>query len=477
MNKRTLFENEQMKAIVSIPGWAQEYMDGGTATDKVKSASEAYCYVPLVYRAVQLRMKSIMSVPYHLERNGADVNTGFPVQFEAFYPLGFREIIGMTEAAMLLSGGCIWKRRRNAGSTTRVVQWVNPNITEVQYAGGEVDFIIDGKEHLTIDDVIYFRKFNPLDDVGFGVGSGMAGLPSAKLLHYMNLFAGQFFEHGAMPQVILGVPNGTSIDETKRLEGWFKQRAQGIRNAFKALAIRTGDGGVTPTTLTPEMKSLALTELYEQSKQQVAQAFEIPQTLLEDAANFATAEEHRITFWHDVVRPEGELLQEIINQQLLSQYGYTLVFDFDQMDQFQEDEEQRSAAFFNYVHSRAVPPSVAAEMLGLELPNDVEYAELDEWYREQTIIKPQILGQTGNQQQIEPEVDSPRKAYIEEVRKWRTRALKRIKAGKDGVGERSFESDIIPQILIDSTEAQLEGASEVKARFIFDALETWEGYP
>jgi HK97 family phage portal protein len=365
---------------------------------------------------------------------------------------------------------------------TRAVQWINPNITQVNYAGaGEVEFIIDGKETLGIDDLVYFRRFSPLDDVGFGVGAAEAALSSAKLLFYLNEFSGTFFEHGAMPAVLLGIPQGTSNDERDRLEGWFKRAASGFRNAWKALAVKTGPDGISPTVLTPDMAKMAMPELYEQAKQQIAQAFEIPQTMLEDAANYATAGEHRQQFWHDTIRPEGEYLQEVINDQLLRPMGYEVVFDFDQMDQFQVDEEERATAFFNYVNSRAVPPSVAAEMLGLELPENIEYASLDEWYREQTIERPLALQQTAGigvveEQEALPE-ETPRKAFEDEVQVWRRRVLKRLKAGKPANGERDFYSDIIPEVLIETVQAQLEQADEAKANLIFDNLIGWEGYP
>jgi hypothetical protein len=198
--------------------------------------------------------------------------------------------------------------------------------------------------------------------------------------------------------------------------------------------------------------------------------------MLEDAANYATAAEHRVAFWNDTVRPDGEFIRETINEQLMNKTGLSLVFDWDTMDQFQEDEEQRSAAFFNYVNSKAVPPSLAAEMLGLELPADVEYQILDEWYREQTVIKPMLLGDTTAETD-EEEQDNPRKAYLAELSTWRTHVLNRIKRGKSAVGERSFESEVIPSLLIHATEAQLQDADETKARRIFTTLEQWEGYP
>ena len=68
----------------------------------------------------------------------------------------------------------------------------------------------------------------------------------------------------------------------------------------------SGAGGkVTPQTLTPPPKDLEMKELNNQARHNVAMAFGIPQTMLEDAANYATAGEHRLSFWQDTVRPAG----------------------------------------------------------------------------------------------------------------------------------------------------------------------------
>lgn len=463
MNK-FIESDDALKAIVSIPGWAQAMEDGAGGT--MQSAADAYCYVPLIYRAVNLRTKALQSVPYHLEKNGKPLETEkWPFDFQGYYPETFRSMVTMTESSLLLSGGNIWKKR-SSQVRLKMVQWINPKSTEVTDKGGAPDFVIDGKEHLTIDDVVYFRKFNPLNDVGFGIGAGMAALTSSKLQFYLNAFAQQFFEHGAMPVVILGVPTGTATEEVKRLERWFKNATAGIGRAFRAIGLRTGDGGIKPTTLTPEIKSLAMPELYDQAKQQIAQAFEIPQTMLEDAANYATASEHRLSFWHDTVRPEGDFIADVINNQLLNEYGMELKFDWDTMDQFQQDEKEMADAFAAYMATGAFPPSLVASMLGLELPEEGDTSILDQWYNDHF--------QSQSPLDNEPvDIDE----FKAEIRKWQSYVLKRVKRGRDAVGDRSFESDIIPSVLIAATEEQLKGKDAQGIRMIFKSLEGWKGYP
>ena len=471
MKNKILTENDQYKAIISVPGWVEWLESGGGK--KVIDAPSAYLYVPLVRRAVNLRVNSIKSAPWHLEKGGKILEDGkWPVDFQSIRKETFSSAIGKTEAALSMTGVCLWKKRNDLTTKTRAVQLLNPTVCVPDFDEDTqmLSYVYKGVERLSLDDVVEFVRYNPTSDVELGGSEGQAALAQAKLMYFMGEFAGAFFEHGAMPTTIVGVPQGTSLDERDRLETWFQRRMQGIKNAWKALAVRTGDGGVTVTTLTQNIKDMATPELYEQAVKSVADAFEIPHSLLDDAANYATAQENRTMFWHDVMRPEGDSLADTINDQLLEQYGYKLVFDWDTMDQFQEDEQERGTAYNLYVQAK-MPPSIAAEMLGLELPADRTYQELDEWYMKEVEANRAAYAPNGD------EVQDDDQQFEEEVAKWRRRVLKRLKSGKSANAERSFESEIIPALLIASIEAQLDGADEKRANMIFDNVKEWKGYP
>ena len=75
---------------------------------------------------------------------------------------------------------------------------------------------------------------------------------------------------------------------------------------------------------------------------------------------------------------------------------YHFEFRPEEMSLYQTDENQRAAAFKVYVDA-GIKQSVAAEMLGLDLPEGIEYADLDP---EEKPIPPALLPFTGQQNNV-----------------------------------------------------------------------------
>jgi len=98
--------------------------------------------------------------------------------------------------------------------------------------------------------------------------------------------------------------------------------------------------------------------------------------LLANAANYATAQADRRNFYELTIIPEADLVARTINEQLLTAMGLALVFRPEAMSIFQADEAQRASAFSSYT-SGGLKPSIAAQLLGITLPEGVEYADLD----------------------------------------------------------------------------------------------------
>ena len=173
-------------------------------------------------------------------------------------------------------------------------------------------------------------------------------------------------------------------------------------------------------------------DLHKQAVSNVALAFGIPETMISDAANYATAKEHRMSFWQDTIRPRGNKIATTINRQLLDAFGLRLEFGFDELDIFQEDEERRSQAYWNYTQA-GMKPSVAAQILGIDLPTGMEYSELD--------------AEIAN---VNPEIDPMeegrgRKNITSELKRWERFVLKRVKEGKKP--QREFYAELPAALL------------------------------
>ena len=271
-----------LKTVVLTP----EVLGGITHTsprNQVGSAEDSYAKVPLVFRASRIRCNSLLKIPFHLYRDDGTTEAEWPFD----YPL--RKLIWRTRAAGLLTGaGYVLKRSNRV--TVKEVQWLNPTTMRVEWDATNKRRIfyqtINGATFgpWTDEEVVYLPEFTLRDDVGPGDSPASVALNSARLSHYVTRMASTFFESGAMPVTLITSESGFGAD-SDRVESFFRRAMQGIANAYRVLALR--GQGVNIAHLQFPLKDLATPELRESARKDVALAFEIPVTLLDDDANYA----------------------------------------------------------------------------------------------------------------------------------------------------------------------------------------------
>ena len=445
------------KAISSIPGWSEELTG---ATDKISGTPQAYALVPIIYRAVRLRCDALSSVPVVIEQGGKAVD--WP--FKSVDPV---ELIWKTEASLLLNGAAYWLK---VGKGRRVssLQWLNPFTMTVKYANGILTYhqqIGSWSQDYGADEIVYIKEFNPSDDIGPGVSAASVALNDAGLMRYMSRFASAFFEGGAMPVVLLGIEGNPPDSEIKKVESFFKRAATSIRNAWRVLGVRAGM--IHPSILTPAIKDLVIPQLNDQARRAIAAAFGIPQTMLEDAANFATADAHEKQFWRGNVQPRGMLITGAANLQLWRAAGMEMSFNFESLDVFQQEESERSASLNIFIDFISKCPTYeiakeAAVNFGYELTDEL-LAAIKKWFSEKEKKAEDIQQDTATPSANDSGQDDNAQT-IAELRAWRRKAARQMKAGKQPGG---FDSEYIPASLSGAIEGQLE---EAKTRDAVDQI-------
>lgn len=442
------------KTITETPGWLNRLLGDGVPN----SNATLYKHVPYLFRLVQLRCDTLASVPVKIYDDEAHEE-----EVEWPYPTPIQQLLWKWEASALLSGAAYGEIVSNNSGYQKDVKYRNPFDMHVAYENG----IITIKQNSTGAswrnniytgeyEMVYLAEFDPSQDLLPGVGAGQAANVDAKLLYSLSKFPEMYFEGGAMPVTLLGIDT-TDKGEISRIEKWFKQSATMIKNAFRVLGIRAGS--ITPTTLTPPIKDLAMPEISDMAKENLCSAFGVPKTLMDsEAANYATASEDRKSFYEESIKPRTALYESVLNEQLLTKEGLWLEFSFEQMELFQEDENQRSEVL-NKLTTAGLPIELALEIAGYDLTEEqqemlnVHQTELDD----------------RMDQDDEPD------EMTEELGKWQRFAEKRISEGRE---LREFETDIIPDPLHGAISGALEAAKTVEdVKHIFDGIIAWEGYP
>lgn len=441
---------ETFKTITSVPGWVEMLTSDGVPD----SVATLYKRVPILFRAVQLRCDALASVPVNVYK-GEENETAWP------FPTRLSELIWKWEASCLLSGAAFGELVTNKSGYRKDIRYRNPFDMTVKYESGKINFR-QGSSGTTWNndlsagkyEMFYLPEFDPTQDVYPGTGSAMASTVDVKLLYALSKFPEMYFEGGAMPVTLLGIDT-TDPNEIDRVQNWFKRSATAIKNAFRVLGVRAGS--VKTEALTPPLKDMVFKEISDMSNNNIAVAFGIKQTMLfSEAANYATAQEDRLSFYEETIKPRARLFEDALNTQVLARDGLRLKFKFEELDIFQEDENDR-ADLLNKLTTAGLPIEVALELAGYEL-SDEQAAMLN-----------------THQGQLDERRDSGVEPQDEELRKWQKFAEKRVKEGKP---IREFETSRIDPALHGAISGALEGVKTVDdVRHLFDSVIAWRGYP
>ncbi len=178
-------------------------------------------------------------------------------------------------------------------------------------------------------------------------------------------------------------------------------------------------------------------------------AFGIPQTLLEDAANYATAAEHRRSFYQETVLPRAAWLEGILNEQLFYPLGLRFRFRPDLLEIFQQDEMAKAQALVALVQAGIMTTREARLQLGLEEPTEEGQAE--------GLAEAEAEEEMGETKSLPPDdADALRvKALLYDLRRWRDKA-RRADRENDQQAALEFKSDVIPPRLAGHIRATLE---------------------
>jgi HK97 family phage portal protein len=249
------------------------------------------------------------------------------------------------------------------------LQWLNP--TSVKAKTEKKEGIVAFEQRLggkvttfQPEEIIYHTLFNPTDDLGVGISPAKVALRAAGMAHNATQFVEQFFASGAIPAVVLTTDQMLPDEEIERVRSVWERLFGGVKRAWRTAVLREG---LKPQIIGSPLKDLVVTPLLQEARQQIAVAFGIPQTMLEDAANFATAREHKLSFYYETIFPECRLIAAGLNKQLFADLNLHFDFDYDSVEAVQQDEATKADALLKLFQAGVIDRNEAREQLGYEV--------------------------------------------------------------------------------------------------------------
>ena len=386
--------------------------------------------VGLLFRCVDIRADSMLTVPWRIYKGDKPVweYTDDEPPDELEWLADLPEFIRFTEMMFCIKPQVYWYKVRNQHEVPKGLQW---------FARSTMTPLWDNRDGLTgfkrrinqhdeetydLDEIVYLWKMNPLHETEVDTSPVEAALAAAKALYNVDLFISQFFERGAIKATLLTLAGNPPKQERERVKNWWGRVAQGVSNAFTAEAINAD--AVKPVVVGEGIKELSNTDLTGEKREDLVSTLGVPHhKLFSNSANFATAEIDMKNFYKDTILPEFRFIQKMVNKQLLVPAGYRLRHFENEMDIFQEDETGRAQSFSLYVNT-GMKHSIAAEMLGLELPEGVNYIDLDD---DEEPEEPEDDGDSGEESaESDTVVVTDDTELVAEQRRFRAWAKKRI---------------------------------------------------
>jgi hypothetical protein len=168
----------------------------------------------------------------------------------------------------------------------------------------------------------------------------------------------------------MNLPEGMDEAEFQRFRTDMKASASGgVINAFRMIFMRSPD--IKIEQLTPPLSSMQMPELYERVVTSVGMAYGVPRTMLEaSAANYATADSDRQSFWRETVIPRLSTYEYTLNTQVFAPLGWELKFEPEALDVMQTDESNRAGSLLQLVQA-GVPLRSAMTILGYDMVDDL----------------------------------------------------------------------------------------------------------
>lgn len=341
----------------------------------------AYHRVPWVRRCIQLRAAAVSAVPFEI------LSDGQPIA----WPLAgaLPHLLYLAESALCVYGSAYWLlvRRGRVLTDLRYLapQTIAPHYDAVNGITAYERRLAGKTLRLSPQDVVAF--FEPAPEVEIGPGKPLlaTALAAAGMSSSASEYIASFFARGAIAATLLTVEGNPPSEELRRLESWWKRALSGVRRAWETAAVRAS---VKPVQIgiTPNDK-LDLSAIWTIARQQIAVAFGIPQTMLEDAANYATAREHRASFYAETIIPRLLVHEAALNAQLFAPLDLTFRFRPDQLEIFQQEESSKAAAVVQLVQAGIISIDEARQQMGIvqERPlatralRDAMLADLRRW--------------------------------------------------------------------------------------------------
>ena len=451
-------------------GW--EIVTGpGSDRNRKMTADDYRAAVPWFFRGVEDRATTTEKVSFAIvDASGQDIDNSGTWQDELELFPKPRELIHKLEMSLVMTGRAYLFLECNDYGYVKRVKYCRPtSISEVyDPETGELTHYRRNTFRGKSQDVapscivaIYVPDYS-VEDGPSNTSAAKAALMAAGVLYNADVFIASYFSRGAIKATILNVDTADQR-EAVRLQAWWEDVVSGIKNAWTSFVLRKGSA--TPTVIGEGLEGLQNTEMTREKRQDISTALGVPESRMwSSAANYATAEVEDKKYFEDVIIPECNRIEEAINAQLFTEahhmQGYRWEFRPEISNTFGQDQLDQQSAYSGYVAS-GMAPSLAAQLVGIELPGEMEYAQLDASPAQIAVVPAEQLLPPASTELPTPPIPTDAAAMRSALYGWKAAALTAVKTGH-GAGV-DFDHPAIPEAVAEFLRYELDAVKDVQS--------------
>lgn len=334
--------------------------DGGGVVDLYKR-------VPWLYRAVEIRANTMAAMPYVWTNDRGDETDKTP---DLPFAVSVPALLNTIEGWLTLYGAAyLWKGLNPFGIPKELRPLhptsIKPDISRTDGLRGFKRAAGDGSMDMTLDELAYIWLPSRDVEVGPGYAPVNAALHAAGVVGGMDGLLKMFLDNGIISPTVITVDGNAAAQEIEKLETWVQRALGGVKNAFRAIGLRSGVSVHQLATVMPD--KLAMRELDEVQREKIATALGVPHSLLfSNAANYATAETDMLSFYEMTIKPDAELIEAALNEQVFARTRWTLKLKPEQIEVYQERETRKAYRVGDLYRSGIVTLNEVRLALGFE---------------------------------------------------------------------------------------------------------------
>lgn len=438
-------------------------MKAGATTE-----NDMYAKVAAAFQAVNKSARAVAYMPFALvDASGNDYDVSWAWENKVGFMPNPKDLIRRLRQSLIMTNTAYARMGKNALRMPKKLHYVVPTSIEIitdPVTGDLVrlDRSVNGKvtQSFQPDDHELIRwwwlddktELLPSLDTEF-----KAIMSSAGILYYADYFTRTFYERGGVKPTLIAMKGLVSMDKKDELQKDWTSFVRGIGKYARSISAKIFNAETMDIKPFGEgLGDLKDTPVYRQALENIAIGLDMPLSLLlSNSANRATADTEYVQWYRNSVIPWCDFIADTLNEQVFTAMKLRMEYRPEVSDPENQDEAANASAYSTYVNS-GMKPSIAAQIVGIELPQGMEYEDLDP---EEPVVepatdkKPEVA--TDTRQEEQPMKWVPSIDEMNELRVWCDVATRRFKKGESLTFDYQAHYGGLPESVVNDIKSRL----------------------